>query len=416
MLKPLISKWWFKWLLIGIVIRVILMPVTLHPDMWGHSFVAYFFAYEGKLNPYETLAALPQTHPLVRNFGVTDIFIYPPLAYFTLGFFRLLVRPFVDPAFLPFVMEYPGRVFDRPDLLWNLFIFKLPYLFVDVALAFLLAGIFNDPKKKRCAFILWMLNPVTIYATFMIGQIDILPTFFTVLAAFLYSKNKKTASLVSLGIGASYKLWPALLIVPAAFLFEEKLINRIKSVLIGFLPLILTFLPYLNSKAFRYMVFSPKSQKMLFMNLPVSGAEGIYPFIFILVLIYLYIYYKKAEKVSLSFWFLSILLLIFSVTHYHPQWFLWVTPFLIWQLVEVRFKYWELVCTLLASWLFITLMFEPSLSIGLFAPINPKLVSSIGLADILTKYVNVFEIKSIVRSIFAASSLFYLVRLKSGLE
>src|SRR3989344_9437387 len=119
MLSNIASKWWFKWLLLGIVLRVLVMPVTFHPDLWGHSFTAYFFAYEGKLNPYEALVNLPSDHQIVTNFGVTDIFIYPPLAYFTLGVFRLLIKPFVDPGFLPFVMESPSLVFQRADLYWN---------------------------------------------------------------------------------------------------------------------------------------------------------------------------------------------------------------------------------------------------------------------------------------------------------
>ena len=56
-------------LIIGVFIRLILMPTTYHVDLLGHSFTAYFFAYESKLNPYEALAELPPNHPLVKNYG-----------------------------------------------------------------------------------------------------------------------------------------------------------------------------------------------------------------------------------------------------------------------------------------------------------------------------------------------------------
>jgi hypothetical protein len=99
--------------------------------------------------------------------------------------------------------------------------------------------------------------------------------------------------------------------------------------------------------------------------------------------------------------------MLLSVTHYHPQWFLWVTPFLIWGLVEKMGKYLEVIIILIVSWLIITLFFEPSLSLGLFGPISPLLAKAPGLTDVLAKYTDVAQIKSIVRSIFAAASLFY---------
>jgi hypothetical protein len=155
------------------------------------------------------------------------------------------------------------------------------------------------------------------------------------------------------------------------------------------------------------MVFSPKSQKMLFMKFPVSGAEAIYPFIFILVFFFLFAYYKKKEIV-VEHYFLAILLLILSITHYHPQWFLWVTPFFVIELVRKNFRNWLEISVLFACWLFITLTFEPSLSIGLFSPINPSLSQAPGLADVIGRYTDIFQIKSVVRSIFAGTSL-YLV-------
>jgi hypothetical protein len=154
------------------------------------------------------------------------------------------------------------------------------------------------------------------------------------------------------------------------------------------------------------VLFGPKETKMLFMSWPVTAAEGIFPFILILMVIYLISYFSK-RKLSIETYFLSILLLIFSVTHYHPQWFLWVTPFLIWAMVAKSFKYFEIVIVLAVSWFIITLFFEPSLSWGLFAPIWPALAKAPGLTDVLTKYIDVAQFKSVIRSVFAGASLFY---------
>jgi hypothetical protein len=383
------------------------MPITSHPDLWGHSFTAYFFAYKGELNVYQYLQNLPPSHPLVKNVGISDIFIYPPLTYFTLGTFRWLVKPFIDPNFIPWLWENYGQVYSRPDIFKVLFLFKLPYMFVDLAIPFLLAGLFEDKTKKRLAFILWILNPITLYATFMMGQLDILAVFFTALSIYFASKNRFTLSLVSLGIGGSYKEFPLLFIIPAALLFWHKFKDRIKNIFIGFLPFILTIVPYLGSSAFRQMVlFQPKSAKMLYMIWPVSGAEGVFPFIMGLIIIYMIAYYSANREKFVDF-SLSILLLTFMVTHYHPQWFIWITPFFVIKIVQQRDKILH-VLILTGCWLIITLLFEASLSVGLFAPIWPAIRNFSGFSDVLATHIDIFQFKSIIRSIFAGVSLFWI--------
>jgi len=174
----------------------------------------------------------------------------------------------------------------------------------------------------------------------------------------------------------------------------------------GFLPYLLTIAPFITSVAFRQMVlFSPKNQKMLFMGFPVSGAEVLYPFIIILTLIYFHSLYSKI-KYELDEYFLLILLLFFSVTHYHPQWFLWATPFLLIYLIRSKFKFNIVILTLFGAWLFLTLLFEASLSYGLFNPLIPSLKDAISPAQIINKYTDVFQLKSIARSFFAACSIF----------
>jgi hypothetical protein len=407
MFKKIIARWWFLALILGVALRLVLMPITYHQDLLGHSIVGYFFAYKGVVNIYDYLFYLPPTNPLVKNIGVTDIFIYPPLTYYTLGIFRLIVKPFADPNFIPWTWTHLSSLYSYPGLGWQLFLFKFPYLFVDGACAFILAGLFDDVKKKKAAFTLWMFNPVTIYATFMVGQIDILPVFFTLLTCLLVKRKRFSWALFALGIGAAYKTYPLLLIPPAAFLLGETFWKKVKLLLVGLFPYVLAIAPYLGSKGFRAMVlFGPKETKMLFMSWPVTAAEGIFPFILVLMVIYLISYFSK-RKLNIETYFLSILLLIFSVTHYHPQWFLWVTPFLIWAMVAKSFKYFEIVIVLAVSWLIITLFFEPSLSWGLFAPIWPALAKAPGLTDVLTKYIDVAQFKSVIRSVFAGASLFY---------
>lgn len=406
------NRWWLLPLIIGTLLRLVIMPVTYHPDLLGHSSAGYFLAYEGVTNIYDHLLSLPSNHPLVTNIGVNDVFIYPPLTHYTLGLFRFIVKPLADASFIPWAWTNLSNLYSFPTFGWQIFLFKLPYLFVDIAVAFLLAGIFKGKKdqpvgrQEKWAFNLWLYNPVTLYATFMIGQLDILPVFFTVLSCYLIHKQKFGWAMFSLGIGAGYKIYPLLLIAPVAFVLGKTFLEKLKYIGIGLLPFFAISLPYLNSPGYRQMVlFGPKSGKELFMIWNVTAAEGIFPFLLILTFIYIFSYYSN--KIKTPFYFLSILLLTLSVSHYHPQWFLWVTPFLILSLVSRSLKYFEIVLIMFIAWLLITLFFEPSLSWGLFGPVFPETLKWQGLTDMLSKYFEVPHIKSMIRSIFAASAIYY---------
>lgn len=410
MLSNLAQNWWSKWLVAGILLRLILMPTTVHPDLWVFTSAGYFSAYEGRLNIYEHLADLSTDepdHPLIKIAGnVNDYFIYPPLAYFTFGSFQFVLKPLLDSNFIPKYWNNPDSVFSNPAFPWHLFLYKLPLLFIDIGVAFLLAGLFEKQNQKKMAFIFWIFNPLTIYSTFMMGQFDIIPVLFTVLTLVLIKKKNYIWAILSIGVAGSFKIYPLLLIPPLAFASSKDLWPRLKYLALGFLPFLITIAPYISSPAFRQMVLlSPKNQKMLFLGLPVSGAEVLYPFLIILFLIYFHSLYSK-QTFELYEYFLIILLTMFSVSNFHPQWFLWITPFLIIYLIKYNFKYTLLVASLLGSWLVLTLLFESSLSYGLFNPIFPKLKDAKSLAEVFSTSEMLFKFKSIIRSFFTAASIF----------
>ena len=154
------------------------------------------------------------------------------------------------------------------------------------------------------------------------------------------------------------------------------------------------------------MVFSPKSQKMFYMEWMLSGAEGIFPFLLILCLLYLFSQNKKLKPKFYVSYFTAMFLLLFSVTHYHPQWFIWITPFLIIELLNYKFKEAWIYVGLLSIYIFIIFTFENSLSIGLFAPLNNSLANFVGTQLIITKSTDINLLKSYFRSIFAGISLY----------
>lgn len=390
---------------LAILIRLFLMFSCYHPDLSGQSLSAYFWGSKNITNVYDHLLSLPPSHPLVRNFGVSDIFIYPPLTYFTLGTFQKIFAFTGLQNFLETVMS-GANIYQIPNLGFYLFILKLPYLFIDFGVALLLYRYFSTPKAKNIALILWLFNPLTLYSTFAMGVFDIIPVFFTLLTLYLVKKKKYSLSALSLGFGIAFKMYPVFLLPFIVFKSGPTLLKRLKTIVIAFLPVILTNLPYIFSSAYRFMVFSPKSQKMLYMQWMLSGAEGIYPFILILFILYLISQSHKFKVPHFSSYFFIFFLLLFSVTHYHPQWFIWISPFVIIELINFKFKESWLYLCLFLIYVFIVFTFENSLSVGLFAPLNPALAQFSGTAKLIASYLDINQIKSMARSVFAAISLY----------
>lgn len=392
-------------LVVGIILRLVIMGITFHPDLSGQVLSSYFFAYKNVTNIYDHLANLPANHPLVKNFGIGDIFIYPPLTYFTLGSFLKIQSIFIPEKFFLDLMN--GISIYQAGLPWKLIILKLPYLFIDIAMAFVLASLFNEEKQKKWAFLLWLFNPITFYATFSMGVFDIIPAIFTVLSLSFAKKKKLGLAAVMIGIGTAYKQYPIFLL-PFIVLSAKGFWNRVRVALCGLVPYLITIAPYLSSSAFKAMVFGPKSQKMFYMEWMLSGAEGLYPYLLGFVLLVFHAYRNRRLIEKLWKYYLGYFLILFSVTHFHPQWFLWVSPFIVIELVANNWRNLWLDLTIFLCYVFIVLTFDNSLSIGMFAVISPNLNHFPGIDKLISAKTDLFFLKSSVRSILAATSVFLI--------
>ena len=392
-------------IIIAVLLRIFLMLFTYHPDLSGQSLVGYFFGTKNVFNIYDYLINLPKTHPLVKNFGVNDIFIYPPLTYFTLGFFQKLLSIFNIKSYIELIMN-GVNIYTIKNISLFLFLIKLPYLVIDLLAAKYLSLIFDDKKKQQLVYILWLFNPVTLYATFCMGVFDIIPVFFTILSIYFLKKNKYLSSALMLGFGAAFKTYPIFFLPFIIFAAAKTFWPRTKIAIIGLLPIILTNLPFITSSAYRYMVFSPKSQKMLFMEWMITGAEGLFPFLIAYTIIVLFTHNIKKANIDLYKYYLVFFFLLFSVTHYHPQWFLWITPFILLHLVDTNLKYLWHYLVMFFIYVFIVLCFENSLSVGLFAILNPSLNNFPGIGTFIASKTNISILKSQFRSIFAGIAIF----------
>jgi len=128
-------------------------------------------------------------------------------------------------------------------------------------------------------------------------------------------------------------------------------------------------------------------------------------------IVFLFFHAYRSRNLVRDLWkyYLAFFLILFSVTHYHPQWFLWVSPFIVIELVANKWRNLLLDLTILGCYIFIILTFDNSLSVGMYSVLNQNLNKFPGIDKILSSKIDLFLLKSTVRSVFAATSIFLII-------
>ena len=389
------------------MIRLVLSATTYHSDIAPFDFAGKVIAQGNITNFYDYLWSLPLGNPYLKIYP-RDLFNYPPLVYFFLGGVSRLTTWMVNPTVhTNFILNFPSTL-GNSQLNLLLLLLKLPYVAFDIATAYLLMGFFTDRKKKLWAFGLWIFNPVNLYATYMIGQFDIIPTFLVVAALYLAIKNKVMPGAILLGIGAAFKIFPLLFIVPLA-LTKDTWWGKIKIVFTALVTYAVTAFPFIFSRGFRATaLLAGQTTKSFYAQIPISGGESIILFLAVIIFFYLLFYYQKVSVENLWTRFFLMLLLFFIFTHYHPQWFLWLTPFLIIDLLISNFKNWLPLAISLVSYFALITFFDPGLSVWLFAPIFPHLYGLPGIWQLVGINPDINSLRSIFQTLFVGAALFYI--------
>lgn len=369
--------------IIGVVIRIVLSLTTFHSDMVVFDLAGKLVASGKILNLYDFTSS-------------SAVFNYPPAIYLFHGLVRFLFNILGLSQINQFNL--------------NLLLLKLPYLIFDLLIGVVLLKMFDSSKKSLIAFALWMFNPVSLYATYMMGQFDIIPTLFIVLSIYLVVKGKLNWAALVLGLGIAFKLSPIFLAIPLV-VFGRNIWERVRLFILCLVPYLLSIIPYLPSPSFRTTaLFANQSSKSLYASIAVSGGESIILFPAFLVFFYLVIWGFNLSKVKIDMWklYLIPLLLFFILTHYHPQWLIWVTPLLILGLVTSGFKNIIPTALIFVSWFASLFFFDPSLTLGIFSPIAPVLQNTPSIWTLMNIGVDYNLLRSLIQTILVSAALYLI--------
>lgn len=409
MLKELKGLFINKIFLIGLLIRLVVMPFTGHWDIRGINYAVHNLPFKGITNVYEVAANGPVEYFVNVNFG-RDYFIYPPLNYFTLGGIQWLLKQFYGSEFVSWIEGYGNdlrQVVTHPHVWRYLFLMKLPYLVSDVAMLLLLTKFFVKATDKTKVMKYWWLNPIVIYLPYVWGQFDIIPTFFMTWGVYLGMRDRPYHAAALFGIAASYKNYPLMLLPFLAIVLGKNLWQMVKLCLTGLLPFILTTLPFWGHEFFRKTVlFSWQSQKMLDFLWPISSTEGVYPFVIGFGLLLLWtLYHLQGQKKMLMSPLVIALFWYYATTNFHQQWFMWILPMLV--MYAVRDKRLLYISLWMVALFFLRLLeIQANVTNELLIWLAPAFDDLPKSRYVLALAYDIHKLRNIVDSFFMATAIF----------
>lgn len=384
------------------------MSITVHSDLWDLVIGGYLFAYKSIINIHDFYLTLPKSHELVRLFPAPSFFFpYPPLTLLTFGFWTKILKPVLDRGFLEFVFTHVSAPYEKLTTIWHIFLYKSLYLVFDFGIAWILWESFAKRKDKKLALLLWLFNPVVFYSL-AVGNFDLIPLFFLVLSFYLTEKKFLLLAATTIGIGAAYKMFP-LIFLPFLMILGKNIRQQLKILLLGLMPLVLSIVPFLSSSAFRSAVlFSPLTQKMLEQRI-----GGISLVLAGMVILYGFFSFLGTPQ-NLWRYYLMIMLVFFSFTYFHLQWFVWLMPFLIIEETKNKLYFAKLAGSLVLCWFILVAFASADLHLGLLVPlkalgifsyVTPSVTQSLSPATIAISRGIVLDFPLISRSIFMGLSL-----------
>lgn len=306
-----------KLLALAIFLRVLVSIFLFHPDIKTYNYQASFLK-KGVFNIYNYLVQNKDKLPLKDNF------VYFPLTYFTLGGYQIVASPFLGSNFNAWLSDAGANsVVENPYIFKYLLLLKLPYLVLDIAIAFLLMEFFEEKAQKEKAFVFWLFNPFTIIIIYAFSNIDIFPVILTVISFLMIKRQKLLPAAVLMGIAAGFKLYP-LLFIPFLFLSGRNLKEKI---MLSFTPLVVfgvIILPFISQAFIQSALVSGLTTGIFASSLTVLSISALFFYA-----AFIDKWDTATKRINLFKYWTALFLIIFSLTLFHIQWLLWVIPFLI---------------------------------------------------------------------------------------
>lgn len=375
-MKKILNK---RLIILGIItiFFVVLMTSFSFPDLFAMFYVPDMI---GKGNIYTLVKLNKSICPWLDA-------TWPPFYYLTIGSYLKFLQFFkIIPSSIFSVNQCPiwELILNKNFLFWT----KLPFLILHFLSAIFFSKFFN--KSRFLWFLLWLLNPIIIFITFIQGQFDIIPTFFILTSLYYAKKGNIFISAFLLGLGGAFKHYPFLLALPFLIILTRTFFDKLKFIIILLTPYLISIIPFYNNDFLKIFLFS-ENYKMLSAGLSIGNFKiSFYIVLYGLLLGKLLLEKKKDFNCILKYGFLFSSLYFFT-SFWFVQRYLFLVPFLLLN-ASVSKKIFNSLPWLYFSYFIYTLFMFP----GLF---DHTLLRPISSSILTIEYNNLFYFNDITKSI-----------------
>lgn len=218
-------------------------------------------------------------------------------------------------------------------MLWNKLLPTL-FFFGSAALSYrmlLLLG--ADRKQAKIGAYIFLSSPIAFFSQFIFGQYDSLTLFFMMAGIYYWLRDKRLPFILFFGLALTFKYTALLIFIPLLLLREKRYLRIILSGMLVAVPFLVMNALYLTSPAFTHHVGGFNAVGYI---LGLTFTATYFPISATIVLFLLIcgvaFFRDCKDRAELFQWglFLSSLVcfVIFGLCQWHPQWLMFMTPFL----------------------------------------------------------------------------------------
>lgn len=392
----------YKYFLIGLIIRFIFIPFFMHTDLLSTFRRAAETVFAGNIgSDFQQFLTniIHSAYLFVARFFIPDISSYS----------NILLDPDASASWINFISS--NNVFIVLSL------FKSLYLFFDIICMFLIIRLLYDGEagKKLKVFKYWALNPIVIFVSFIFARHDVIGIFVTLVAILLAKYKRKYWAIAVLALAVAVRFFPIMILPLLIFYLADRKKDYIILFSIGISGLVaieaFSYI-YFNRSVIFSLLNTEHFNFILSSKLELIVHDRIFLFVAVYIIIILSFLHLRKKSFDVFLNYCAIVYLMYvSLCYFHPQYLLWMVPFLI--LIFVRKNY-----LLYYHWvqfgllLFILIYWGDGVTKFLLTPIDSRyFIFLTGPIPIVNRFYDPAKFVNIFRSIFTGVSLWmvYLI-------
>ncbi|MCK4248487.1 MAG: hypothetical protein KAX15_01785 [Candidatus Omnitrophica bacterium] len=320
----------YKYLFIGLAIRVILIPFTSSPDLLWINWRAHLIVYHKNffLNA-----------PLMLNHYIHAFFmwIFSPLMPYHDQIWThpwTITHPRTPEEFRAMLQTFYDFITHR-HIFRTLTLLKLPYLLFDLVCISFILRLFSNTKNGLKALKFWLFNPINIIVLYVYGRFEVIPAVFILISLYLIKEQKPLWASFSLGLGIATRWYPAMFLPFYIVILGRTKKEKLYLLILGLLPTgLMNFIAKLGGSLGELDLAAKISHTdyLLSMNFNLGLHDTVYIFVLVYALLFLYSVYKlpsfRKDSNASEFEYivrftLAAVLLLFATCYFHLQFFMW---------------------------------------------------------------------------------------------